>query len=75
MPKDHITGKLKGHAIVEFRKHKDAKTAVKQMDGFNINGKKLKVSILTETINRQMHNSKGDYDLEDDSANQYIHSS
>jgi len=29
LPKDHITGKIKGHAIVEFRKHRDAKTAVK----------------------------------------------
>jgi hypothetical protein len=43
------------------------------MDGFDIHGKKLKVSILTETVNRQM-GQKGEYDLEEDSANQYIHS-
>ena len=52
MPKDHITGRLKGHAVVEFKRHRDAKTAVKQMDGFDINGKRLKVQILTETMNR-----------------------
>mmetsp|Transcript_44267 Transcript_44267/g.42969 ORF Transcript_44267/g.42969 Transcript_44267/m.42969 type:complete len:274 (+) Transcript_44267:519-1340(+) len=74
LPKDQATGKIKGHAIVEFRKHRDAKTAVKQMDGFTINDKKLKASILTETVNRQMQNQKEGYDLEDDSANQYIHS-
>ena len=48
MPKDHITGKNKGHAIIEFKRHKDAKTAVKEMNGFEINGKKLKVTIVTE---------------------------
>jgi len=38
------------------------------MDGFTINGKKLKASILTETLNRQMQNQKEGYDLEDDNA-------
>ena len=52
MPKDYITGRIKGHAIVEFRRHKDAKYAVKEMNGFELYGKKLKVSILTENLNR-----------------------
>lgn len=43
LPKDHITGRIKGHAIIEFRKHRDAKDAVKEMNGFDVNGKKLKV--------------------------------
>ena len=64
---------MKGHAIIEFRSRGDAKYAVKKMNGFDINGKKLKVSLLTDTINKQL-NAKGDYDLEDDTANQYIHS-
>ena len=29
LPKDPLTGKIKGHAIVEFRKHKDARNAMK----------------------------------------------
>jgi RNA recognition motif-containing protein len=74
LPKDHITGRNKGHAIIEFRRHKDAKTAVKEMNAFDINGKKLKVSIVTDQLTRQMNTGKQDYDLEDDSANQYIHS-
>ena len=73
LPKDHITGRNKGHAIIEFKRHKDAKTAVKEMNGFDMNGKILKVSIVTDQDQRRMGNQK-DYDLEDDSANQYIHS-
>lgn len=49
LPKDHITGKNKGHAIIEFKRHRDAKDAVKEMNGFDVNGKKLKVSILSDT--------------------------
>ena len=48
LPKDHITGKNKGHAIIEFRSHRDAKNAVKEMNGLDIKGKKLKVSIVTD---------------------------
>lgn len=33
----------KGHAIVEFRRYKDAKVAVKEMNGFDINNRKIKV--------------------------------
>lgn len=43
------------------------------MNSFDINGKKLKVSILTESLDKQM--TKGaDHDLLEDSANSYIHS-
>lgn len=48
MPRDHITGRNKGHAVIEFKRHRDAKNAVKEMNGFDINGKKLKVSIVTD---------------------------
>lgn len=74
LPKDHITGRNKGHAIVEFRRYKDAKVAVKEMNGFEINKKKLKVQIMDDQLTKQMNAGKGEYDLEDDSANQYIHS-
>lgn len=47
-----MSGRSKGHAIIEFRRHKDAKNAVKQMNEFDIFGKKLKVSLLTETVSR-----------------------
>jgi RNA recognition motif-containing protein len=73
LPKDHITGRNKGHAIVHFQRHRDAKTAVKEMNGFDVHGKKLKVSILSDSVNKNMTN-RHEYDLEDDSANQYIHS-
>jgi RNA recognition motif-containing protein len=43
-----MSGRNKGHAIIEFKRHKDAKYAVKEMDGFDINDKKLKVSIVTD---------------------------
>jgi RNA recognition motif-containing protein len=69
-----MSGRNKGHAVIEFKRHKDAKYAVKEMDGFDINDKKLKVSIVTDQQSRQM-GSRKDYDLEDDNANQYIHSS
>lgn len=74
MPKDHITGRNKGHAIIYFRRHKDAKNAVKEMDGFEINSRKLKVSIVTDSGPKNL-NKKEDYELEEDGANQYIHSS
>lgn len=44
------------------------------MNGFEINKKKLKVQIMNEQLTKQMNTGKGEYDLEDDSANQYIHS-
>jgi RNA-binding protein 23/39 len=67
LPKDHITGRNKGHAVIEFKKHRDAKNAIKEMNGFDINGRKLKVSILTDAVSKQLNNA--DYDLEDDTAN------
>ena len=43
------------------------------MNGFDIQGKTLKVSLLSENLNK-MGNQRGDYDLDEDTANQYIHS-
>ena len=73
LPKDSSTGKNKGHAIIYFKKHRDAKHAVKEMDGFNIRDKKLKVSIVTDSGPKNMGN-RNDYELEEDGANQYLHS-
>jgi hypothetical protein len=44
------------------------------MNGFDVHGRKLKVSIVTDQLTKQMNTGKGDYDLDDDAANQYIHS-
>lgn len=49
LPKDAYTNKNKGHSIVEFKHHKDAKVAVDSMNGFEaLPGYKLKVNILTD---------------------------
>ena len=72
MPRDS-SGRNKGHAVIEFHRHRDAKNAVKEMDGFKISGRQLKCSIVTEQMARLVPSAK-DYDLEDDSANQFIHS-
>ena len=49
LPKDPYTGKNKGHSIVEFAKHNDAKMAASNMNGFEvIPGQILKVNILTD---------------------------
>jgi U1 small nuclear ribonucleoprotein len=39
IPKDHITMKPKGYAIIEFSHSSESKEAVKILDGFEIDGK------------------------------------
>lgn len=48
LPKDASSGKNRGHAIIEFVRHRDAKNAVKEMNGFDVMGRQLKCSIVTE---------------------------
>ena len=43
IPRDHITQKPKGYIIIEFRRSSEAKDAVSILDGFEIDGKKIKV--------------------------------
>jgi RNA-binding protein 23/39 len=48
LPKDS-QGRNKGHAIIEYATHKDAKIASQSMNGFEVaDGQKLKVNILTD---------------------------
>jgi len=39
------------------------------MNGFDVYGKKLKVSIVTDSMTKTLGTAKQDYDLEEDSAN------
>lgn len=34
LPKDPNTKKIKGFAVAEFKRHRDAKSAIKEFDGF-----------------------------------------
>lgn len=47
--KDPITGKCKGYAFIQFRKSSQAKIAIKEMNGFNYNGKILRVGEAAES--------------------------
>jgi RNA-binding protein 23/39 len=46
LPKD--AGRNKGHAIIEYNRHRDAKNAVKEMDGFDVLGRKLSCKIIND---------------------------
>lgn len=49
LPKDPYTGKNRGHSIVEFSSHKEARLAAQSMNGFELMAdQKLKVNILTD---------------------------
>lgn len=74
LAKDPLTGQNKGHAIVEFRHHRDAKVAVKSMDGFEVSeGCKLKVNILTDSSEARGFR-EAEEDLGEDQAGTYLHS-
>ena len=73
MPKDPYTGKNRGHAIVEFSSHKEARIAAQSMNGFELmHGQKLKVNILTDGP-KDDPGSKEE-DLGEDTTNTYLHS-
>lgn len=49
LPKDPYSGKNRGHSIVEFSSHKEARIAAQSMNGFEMmEGTSLKVNILTD---------------------------
>jgi len=50
LPKDSITGRNKGHAIIEYSKHRDAKNAAKEMDGFDVLGRKLSCKVINDQM-------------------------
>jgi RNA recognition motif-containing protein len=54
MPKDSLTGRNKGHAIIEYNRHRDAKNAVKEMNGFDVLGRQLKCNIIDDRSGRPM---------------------
>jgi len=78
LPKDPVTGKNKGHAIIDYSRHRDAKNATKEMDGFDVLGRKLSCKIITEgskpVVSMMQQQANKDLDLEEDSGQQYIHS-
>ena len=41
IPRDHITQRPKGYAIIEFSRASEAKDAVSVLNGFEVNGRKL----------------------------------
>lgn len=76
LPKDTYTGKNKGHSIVEFQNHSEAKMAAQTMNDFEVMpGQKLKVSILQDGP-KDSHtgdrNNKEE-DLGEDTTNTYLH--
>jgi RNA recognition motif-containing protein len=76
LPKDG--GRNKGHAIIEYNRHRDAKNAVKEMDGFDVLGRKLSCKIINDQTNTtsggkpvmslMQQQANKDLDLEEDSA-------
>jgi RNA recognition motif-containing protein len=76
LPKDPASGRLKGHAIIEYSRHRDAKNAVREMNGFDVLGRQLKCSIVTDQMNKSMltQAANRDFDLDEDAGGQYIHS-
>lgn len=72
MPKDPYTGKNRGHSIVEFTTHKEARIAAQSMNGFELMEQKLKVNILTDGPRNGEGNKEED--LGEDTTNTYLHS-
>ena len=54
LPKDPSSGRNKGHAIIEFTRHRYAKNAVKDMNDFEVLGRKLKCHIIDEKSGKAM---------------------
>ena len=73
LPKDPYTGKNRGHSIVEFATHKEARVAAESMNGFELmHGQKLKVNILTDGPREE--GGHKEEDLGEDTTNTYLHS-
>jgi RNA recognition motif-containing protein len=50
IPRDHVTLRPKGYILIEFARSGEAKDAVHLLDGFEIDGKKIKVDIFSEHL-------------------------
>ena len=73
LPKDPFTGKNRGHSIVEFSTHKEARIAAQSMNGFElVKGSTLKVNILTDGPKNEAPGKEED--LGEDTTNTYLHS-
>ena len=75
IPKDHVTMRPKGYALIEFERSSEAKEAVKILDGFEIDGKKISVSIYNDYVQKQLYqkeSKKPGENIEETGAS-YIH--
>lgn len=76
IPRDHITQKPKGYALIEFRRAQEAKDAVQFLNNIEIGGKKITVSIHTEYLQKQLNakeNKNSGEAISYDSGASYIH--
>ncbi len=71
MHRDDVTGKSKGYAFILFRNSGDAKRAIIEMDGFVVNGKKIKVQPMQAGM-ANMFQDSSNFDLDDESGNNYL---
>jgi len=66
LDKDESTGKCRGYAYIQFRKASDARLAIKEMNGFNYNGKILKVGESSSSTNNGRVQFMNSDDLSED---------
>jgi len=71
MHRDDVTGKSKGYAFVVFRNSGDAKRAIIEMDGFTLNGKKIKVQPIQAGMANMLQDNSN-FDLDDESGANYL---
>jgi RNA recognition motif-containing protein len=76
IPADHITRKAKGYVVVEFSRPYEADDAVSSIDGMELNGRRVKVQILTDQLMKQItlkESKKQGESLNEESGGAYIH--
>lgn len=76
IPRDHITMRPKGYVLIEFSRSSEAKDAVNLLNGFEIEGKRVKVQIYNEFVQKELNaieSKKETESLDQDSG--LIHSS
>jgi len=74
MHRDDVTGKSKGYAFVVYRNSGDAKRAIIEMNGFVVNGKKIKVEAIQAGMANMLQDNSN-FDLDDDSGANYLQTS
>jgi len=77
IPRDHVTMRPKGYILIEFARQSEAKDAVHLLDGFEIDGKKIKVDIFTDHLQKELNaiESKRQAEGLDGDSSALIHSS